>query len=72
MIDVVFHEGRVPPESGKPMMLLNLGGEDLQVEWKASERLYSDEQATAQGIAKYTGYYTGDVDTMDRMHQVPG
>ncbi len=39
MIDLVFQEGGVPPESGRPVMLLDLGGEALQVEWKASECL---------------------------------
>jgi hypothetical protein len=29
MIDVVFHKGGIPPESGNPMMLLDLGGKAL-------------------------------------------
>jgi hypothetical protein len=29
MIKVMFQEGGVPPESGKPVMLLDLGGEAL-------------------------------------------
>ncbi len=46
MINVVFHKGGVPPKSRKPVMLLNLGGEALRVEWKAAKSLYSDKQAT--------------------------
>ncbi len=68
MIDIVFHKGGVPPKSGKPVMLLNLGGKALRVEWKASECLYSEEQATAQGIQVDTTRYTGYADTLDRMH----
>jgi hypothetical protein len=40
-INVVFHESGVPSKSAKPVMKLNLGGQALRVEWKASERLYS-------------------------------
>jgi hypothetical protein len=69
MIDVVFHEGGVPPESGKPVMSLDLGGKALRVKWKASECLYSDKQATAQGITVDTAHYTGYGVTMDSMHQ---
>jgi hypothetical protein len=29
MINVMFHKGGVPPESGKPVMSLDLGGEAL-------------------------------------------
>jgi hypothetical protein len=32
MIDIVFHEGGMLPESGKLVMLLNLRGKALQVE----------------------------------------
>jgi hypothetical protein len=69
MIDVIFHEGGVPPKSRKPVMMLDLGGKALQVEWKASERLYLDKQATSQGIPVDSVRYTGYPDTMDRMHQ---
>jgi hypothetical protein len=69
MIDVMFHEGRVPPESGKPVMLLNLRGKALQVEWKAAKSLYSDEQVAPQGIQVDSMRYMGYADTMDCMHQ---
>jgi hypothetical protein len=51
------------------MMTLDLGGKALHVYWKASERLYSDKQATSQGIPKDSACYTGYADTMDCMHQ---
>ncbi len=45
-INVVFHEGGLPPKSAKPMMMLNLGGKALHIEWKASDHLYSNKQVT--------------------------
>ncbi len=68
MINIVFHEGGVPPESRKLVMLLDLGGKALQVKWKVSESLYSDEQATAQCVQVDSARYTGYADTIDRMH----
>ncbi len=69
-IDVVFHKGGVPSDSGKPMMLLDLGGKALRVKWKASERLNLDEHATTQDIPMDFARYMGYMDTMDCMHQV--
>ncbi len=59
MINVVFHEGGVPHESGKLVMSLDLGGMALQVKWKAAESLYSDKQATCQGIQVDSACYHG-------------
>jgi hypothetical protein len=58
-IDVVFHKGSVPPKSADPLMTLDLGGKALCVKWKASECLYSDKQATSQGIPKDSACYLG-------------
>jgi hypothetical protein len=44
-------------------------GKALQVEWKASECLYSEEQATSHGIPMDSACYTGYADSMDCMHQ---
>jgi hypothetical protein len=69
MINIGFHKGRVPLESRKPVMLLNLRGKALRVEWKAAKSLYSDKQATCQGIQVDSTCYHGYADTMDRMYQ---
>ena len=68
-INVGFHKGGMPPQSTKPMMMLDFGGKALQIEWKASECLYSDKKATSQGIHVNSACYTVCADTMDRMHQ---
>jgi hypothetical protein len=44
-INVDFHEGGVPAKSAQPKMSLNQGGKALQVKWKQSKRLFTDEQA---------------------------
>ncbi len=69
MIDVMFHKGGVPPESRKPVMLLDLRGEALRVEWKVAKSLYSDEQITCQGIQVDSARYHGYADTMDCMYR---
>jgi hypothetical protein len=68
-IDVVFHKGGMPPKFAEPMMMLDLGGKALCVKWKASERLYFNEQATSQGIPMDSVRYTGYTDPMECMHQ---
>jgi hypothetical protein len=68
MIDMVFHKGGMPPEFERPVMLLDHGGKALCVKWKASECLYSDKQATSQGIPVDSAPYMWYADTMDRMH----
>ncbi len=67
-INVVFHKGSMPQKFTKPVMMLDLGGKALQVEWKRTECLYSNKQATSQGIPVHSMHYTGYADTMDRMH----
>jgi hypothetical protein len=42
-IAVVFHKGGVPSKRAQPVMSLDQGGKALKVEWKLSERLFTDE-----------------------------
>ncbi len=68
-IDVVFHEGGIPSKRAQPMMSLDQGGKALKVEWKLSERFFTDEQGMAQAIPKDSAWYNGYADTLDRIHQ---
>ncbi len=68
-MDVVLHDGGVPSKSKEPMISLNHGGEALCVEWKLPEKLFTDLQATAQGIPKDSAYFNGYGHTQDHMHQ---
>jgi hypothetical protein len=52
-IDVVLHEGGMPSKDAQPQVSLLLGGKTLSVKWKMSEKLFSELQASAQGIARY-------------------
>ena len=49
-IDVVFHASGVPSKAEEPVVTLDHGGRALGVEWKLPEKLFTDLQATAQGI----------------------
>ena len=49
-IDVVFHDSGVPSKAEEPVITLDHGGKALCVEWKLPEKLFTDLQATAQGI----------------------
>jgi hypothetical protein len=51
-IDVVLHEGGVPSKDAQPQVTLLLGGKTLSVQWKTSEKLFSELQASAQGFAE--------------------
>ena len=66
-IDIVLHEGGVPPQDAQPQVSLLPGGRMLSVQWKTPEKLYSDLQAAVQGIAKNSSRYTGYSDTMQLM-----
>ena len=43
-IDVVLHEGGVPSKDAQPQVSLLLGGKTLSVQWKTSEKLFSEHQ----------------------------
>jgi hypothetical protein len=68
-IDVVFHNGGVPSKSKEPVISLNHGGKALCVELKLPKKLFTDLQATAQGIPKESARFNGYGHTQDRMHQ---
>jgi hypothetical protein len=68
-IDVVFHDGGVPSKSKEPVISLYHGGKALRVEWKLPEKLFTDLQATAQGIPKESARFNEYGHTQDRMHQ---
>jgi hypothetical protein len=63
-IDVVLHEGGVPSKDAQPQVSLLLGGKTLSVQWKTSEKLFSELQASAQGIARDSSRFMGYSDTM--------
>jgi hypothetical protein len=50
---------------------LDHGGKALRIEWKHSQKLFTDLQAIAQGIPKNSARSNGYGHTQDRMHQ-PG
>ena len=66
-IDVVLHEGGVPSKDAQPQVSLLLGGKTLSVQWKTSEKLFSELQASAQGIARDSSRFMGYSDTMQEM-----
>jgi hypothetical protein len=66
---MVFPKGGIPSERAQPVMSLDQGGKALKVEWKLSERLFTDKQATAQAIPKDSMRCNGYADTLNRMHQ---
>ena len=66
-IDVVLHEGGVPTKDAQPQVSLLLGGKTLSVQWKTSEKLFSELQASAQGIARDSSRFMGYSDTMQEL-----
>ena len=66
-IDVVLHEGGVPPKDAQPQVTLLPGGRVLSVQWKSDERLFSHLQASCQGIPRDSSRYVGYSDTMQLM-----
>jgi hypothetical protein len=68
-IDVVFHDSGVPSKAEEPVITLNHGGKALRVEWKLPEKLFTNLQATAQGINKNSAQSNGYGHTQDRMQQ---
>jgi hypothetical protein len=58
-IDVVFQNGSVPSKSKEPVISLDHGGKALRAEWKLPEKLFTDLQATAQGIPKDSAHFNG-------------
>jgi hypothetical protein len=74
-IDMVFHDSGVPSKAEDPVITLDHGGKALCVEWKLPEKLFTNLQATAQGInedsARFNGYgHTQDCMQRAGMHPV--
>jgi hypothetical protein len=66
-IDIVLHEGGVPSKDAQPQVSLLLGGKTLSVQWKTSKKLFSELQASAQGIPRVSSRFMGYSDTMQEM-----
>ncbi len=66
-IHVVLHEGGVSRKDKKPQVSLLLGGKTLSVQWKTSERLFYELQASTQGIERDSSRFMGYSDTMQAM-----
>ena len=57
----------MPSKDAQPQVSLLLGGKTLSVQWKTSEKLFSELQASAQGIARDSSRFMGYSDTMQEM-----
>jgi hypothetical protein len=66
-INIVLHEGSVPPDDAKPHVTLLPGGTTLSIQWKAPKKLYTKLQATAQKIRRDSSHFMGYSDTMQLM-----
>jgi hypothetical protein len=66
-IDVLLHKGGVPSKDAQPQVSLLLGGKTLSVQWKTLEKLFSELQASAQGIARDFSRFMGYSDTMQEL-----
>jgi hypothetical protein len=63
-IDIILHEGGVPPDDAEPHVTLLPGGMTLSNQWKAPEKLYTELQATAQKIRRDSSRFMGYSDTL--------
>jgi hypothetical protein len=66
-INVVLHEGRVPPKEAQPQVTLLPGGSAISVTWKTPKKLFSELQASVQGIARDCSRFVRYSDTMQLM-----
>jgi hypothetical protein len=66
-IDIVLHEGGVPPDDAQPHVTLLPGGMMLSIQWKAPKKLYTELQATTQKIRRDSSHFMGYSDTMQLM-----
>jgi hypothetical protein len=66
-IDIVLYKGGVPPDDAQPHITLLPGGMMLSIQWKASKKLYTKLQATAQKIRRDSSHFMGYSDTMQLM-----
>jgi hypothetical protein len=63
-IDIVLHEGGVPPKDTQPQVTLLHGGRMLTVLWKTPKKLFLEMQASVQGIKPDSSRFVGYSDTM--------
>ena len=63
----MLHKGGVPSKDAQPQVSLLLGGKTLRVQWKMSEKLFSELQASVQGIARDSSRFMGYSDTMQEL-----
>jgi hypothetical protein len=68
-IDIILHEGGVPPNDAQPQVTLLPGGMMLSIQWKAPEELYIKLQATAQKIRRDSSHFMGYSNTMQLMRK---
>jgi hypothetical protein len=66
-INVVLHEGGVPSKDAQPQVTLLLGEKTLSIQWKTSEKLFSELQASVQGFARDSSRFMGYSDTMQEL-----
>ena len=66
---MVFHDSGVPSKAEEPVITLDHGGKAPCVEWKLPEKLFTDLQATAQGINEDSARFNGYGHTQDRMQR---
>jgi hypothetical protein len=66
-IDVVLHKGGVPPKEAQPRVTLLPGGSAISVTWKTPKKLFSELQASIQGIARNSSRFVRYSDTMQLM-----
>ena len=57
----------MPSKDAQPQVTLLLGGKTLSVQWKTSEKLFSELQASVQGIARDSSCFMGYSDTMQEL-----
>ncbi len=64
---IFFLPTAVSSKDAQPQVSLLLGGKALSVQWKTSEKLFSELQASGQGIPRDSSRFMGYSDTMQEM-----
>jgi len=68
-IDLILHEGGLPGKHAQPTALLLPDGMSVSIDWKVPQKLFTNRQAAAQGIDKYSSRfaaYTNNMQVMSR------
>ena len=66
-IHLVLHEGGLPGKSAQPIVTLQGDGMHVHITWKVKQQLFSDLQATAQGISKDSAQFASYNNNMQIM-----